>query len=186
MHERIRGRCIRCPLLFLNLRFTGMFLNHELVTSLCWNLTFVFFLSQGGIAFVAIKGAFKVYFKQQQYLRQAHRKILNFPEQEEAWDRTTYPPLQEWWEGRRRWLCRTEQTWAQHRPHIPTPPPPSPREADTLREHPDHHTLFLNCDAFVRWRRIRLVDSYRRMFAVTLALTRHIFPKELCVFSTIT
>lgn len=39
---------------------------------------------QGGIAFVAIKGAFKVYFKQQQYLRQAHRKILNFPEQEEA------------------------------------------------------------------------------------------------------
>ncbi|KAA8584031.1 hypothetical protein FQN60_015239 [Etheostoma spectabile] len=38
----------------------------------------------GGIAFVAIKGAFKVYFKQQQYLRQAHRKILDFPEQEEA------------------------------------------------------------------------------------------------------
>ncbi len=43
-----------------------------------------FFPPQGGIAFVAIKGAFKVYFKQQQYLRQAHRKILNFPEQEEA------------------------------------------------------------------------------------------------------
>ena len=43
----------------------------------------VFYL-QGGIAFVAIKGAFKVYFKQQQYLRQAHRKILNFPDQEEA------------------------------------------------------------------------------------------------------
>ncbi|XP_048125268.1 E3 ubiquitin-protein ligase MARCH5 isoform X1 [Alosa alosa] len=38
----------------------------------------------GGIAFVAIKGAFKVYFKQQQYLRQAHRRILNFPEPEEA------------------------------------------------------------------------------------------------------
>ncbi|XP_005991605.1 E3 ubiquitin-protein ligase MARCH5 isoform X2 [Latimeria chalumnae] len=36
----------------------------------------------GGIAFVAIKGAFKVYFKQQQYLRQAHRKILNYPDQE--------------------------------------------------------------------------------------------------------
>ncbi|GAB5578612.1 E3 ubiquitin-protein ligase MARCHF5 [Prionailurus iriomotensis] len=40
--------------------------------------------AHGGIAFVAIKGAFKVYFKQQQYLRQAHRKILNYPEQEEA------------------------------------------------------------------------------------------------------
>ncbi|KAF3842465.1 hypothetical protein F7725_024416 [Dissostichus mawsoni] len=38
----------------------------------------------GGIAFVAIKGAFKVYFKQQQYQRQAHRKILDFPEPEEA------------------------------------------------------------------------------------------------------
>ncbi|XP_069835102.1 E3 ubiquitin-protein ligase MARCHF5 isoform X3 [Dendropsophus ebraccatus] len=38
----------------------------------------------GGIAFVAIKGAFKVYFKQQQYLRQAHRKILNNPEPEEV------------------------------------------------------------------------------------------------------
>lgn len=48
------------------------------------SLFFVFLLLQGGIAFVAIKGAFKVYFKQQQYLRQAHRKILNFPEQEEA------------------------------------------------------------------------------------------------------
>ncbi len=49
-------------------------------------LTLIAFLSltQGGIAFVAIKGAFKVYFKQQQYLRQAHRKILNFPEIEEA------------------------------------------------------------------------------------------------------
>lgn len=44
-----------------------------------------FLFPQGGIAFVAIKGAFKVYFKQQQYLRQAHRKILNFPEPEEAW-----------------------------------------------------------------------------------------------------
>ncbi len=49
-----------------------------------FNTLWVFFLLQGGIAFVAIKGAFKVYFKQQQYLRQAHRKILNFPEQEEA------------------------------------------------------------------------------------------------------
>uniref|UniRef100_A0AAQ4P5C4 E3 ubiquitin-protein ligase MARCHF5 n=1 Tax=Gasterosteus aculeatus aculeatus TaxID=481459 RepID=A0AAQ4P5C4_GASAC len=38
----------------------------------------------GGIAFVAIKGAFKVYFKQQQYMRQAHRKILDFPEPEDA------------------------------------------------------------------------------------------------------
>lgn len=48
-----------------------------------YNIQYLF-LFQGGIAFVAIKGAFKVYFKQQQYLRQAHRKILNYPEQEGA------------------------------------------------------------------------------------------------------
>uniref|UniRef100_A0A4W3GMZ0 Membrane-associated ring finger (C3HC4) 5, like n=1 Tax=Callorhinchus milii TaxID=7868 RepID=A0A4W3GMZ0_CALMI len=36
----------------------------------------------GGITFVAIKGALKVYFKQQQYLIQANRRILNYPERE--------------------------------------------------------------------------------------------------------
>lgn len=35
---------------------------------------------QGGIAFVLIKGALKVYFKQQQYSIQANRYILNYPE----------------------------------------------------------------------------------------------------------
>ncbi|KAK2818604.1 hypothetical protein Q5P01_024165 [Channa striata] len=34
----------------------------------------------GGIAFVLIKGVLKVYFKQQQYLMQANRQILNYPE----------------------------------------------------------------------------------------------------------
>uniref|UniRef100_A0A8C9VUC0 E3 ubiquitin-protein ligase MARCHF5 n=1 Tax=Scleropages formosus TaxID=113540 RepID=A0A8C9VUC0_SCLFO len=34
----------------------------------------------GGIAFVIIKGVLKVYFKQQQYLIQANRHILNYPE----------------------------------------------------------------------------------------------------------
>lgn len=36
----------------------------------------------GGIAFVVIKGVLKVYFKQQQYLTQANRHILNYPEPE--------------------------------------------------------------------------------------------------------
>ena len=36
---------------------------------------------QGGIAFVAVKGIAKLYFKQQQYLRQARRTIRNFDEQ---------------------------------------------------------------------------------------------------------
>ncbi|KAM9338241.1 E3 ubiquitin-protein ligase MARCHF5 [Symphorus nematophorus] len=34
----------------------------------------------GGIAFVLIKGVLKVYFKQQQYIIQANRQILNYPE----------------------------------------------------------------------------------------------------------
>ncbi|XP_029460173.1 E3 ubiquitin-protein ligase MARCH5-like [Rhinatrema bivittatum] len=34
----------------------------------------------GGIAFIAIKGVLKVYFKQQQYLIQANRCILNYPD----------------------------------------------------------------------------------------------------------
>ncbi|XP_029371144.1 E3 ubiquitin-protein ligase MARCHF5 [Echeneis naucrates] len=34
----------------------------------------------GGIAFVLMKGVLKVYFKQQQYVMQANRQILNYPE----------------------------------------------------------------------------------------------------------
>lgn len=34
----------------------------------------------GGLAFVLIKGVLKVYFKQQQYVIQANRQILNYPE----------------------------------------------------------------------------------------------------------
>lgn len=40
----------------------------------------------GGIAFVVIKGVLKVYFKQQQYLIQANRHILNYPEPERRAD----------------------------------------------------------------------------------------------------
>ncbi|ROL54112.1 E3 ubiquitin-protein ligase MARCH5 [Anabarilius grahami] len=42
----------------------------------------------GGIAFVVIKGVLKVYFKQQQYLIQANRHILNYPEAEGRADGT--------------------------------------------------------------------------------------------------
>ncbi|XP_028273653.1 E3 ubiquitin-protein ligase MARCHF5 [Parambassis ranga] len=38
----------------------------------------------GGIAFVVIKGMLKVYFKQQQYIRQANRLILNYPDRTRA------------------------------------------------------------------------------------------------------
>ena len=39
---------------------------------------------QGGIAFIAIKGVLRIYFKQQQYIRQAQRKILNFEEHQQV------------------------------------------------------------------------------------------------------
>lgn len=35
---------------------------------------------QGGIAFILIKGVLKVYYKQQKYIVQAKRKILNYPD----------------------------------------------------------------------------------------------------------
>lgn len=41
-----------------------------------------FFSHQGGIAFITIKGVLKVYYKQQQYLRQINRVVLDYPEEE--------------------------------------------------------------------------------------------------------
>lgn len=45
------------------------------LTTHCFNLS-----PQGGIAFVLIKGVLKVYFKQQQYISQVNRQILNYPD----------------------------------------------------------------------------------------------------------
>jgi E3 ubiquitin-protein ligase MARCH5 len=45
----------------------------------------------GGIAFVAIKGVLKIYFKQQQYIRQAQRRILNFEEAAPQQQQTVMP-----------------------------------------------------------------------------------------------
>lgn len=35
---------------------------------------------QGGIAFITVKGAFKIYHKQQQYVRQCQRRIMDYTE----------------------------------------------------------------------------------------------------------
>lgn len=35
----------------------------------------------GGIAFIAFKGAIKIYYKQQQYIRQAQRVIKDYQEE---------------------------------------------------------------------------------------------------------
>jgi E3 ubiquitin-protein ligase MARCH5 len=35
----------------------------------------------GGIAFVAVKGILKIYFKQKQHVRKQHRKILDYTEE---------------------------------------------------------------------------------------------------------
>jgi E3 ubiquitin-protein ligase MARCH5 len=34
----------------------------------------------GGLTFVAVKGVLKIYYKQHTYVRQCHRKILDFTE----------------------------------------------------------------------------------------------------------
>lgn len=36
------------------------------------------FSFQGGIAFIVLKGTAKIYYKQSQYIREAHREILNY------------------------------------------------------------------------------------------------------------
>ena len=48
------------------------------LSALCINSLFLFL--QGGIAFIAIKGVLKIYYKQSQYHRQANRVILDYDE----------------------------------------------------------------------------------------------------------
>lgn len=45
------------------------------------NLKNVVFLFQGGISFVAVKGVVRIYYKQQQYVRQAQRIVKNYGEE---------------------------------------------------------------------------------------------------------
>ncbi|CAF5141059.1 unnamed protein product, partial [Rotaria magnacalcarata] len=55
----------------------------------------------GGIAFIVLKGTAKIYYKQSQYIREAHREILNYE--------TT---------------AAASSSHYQH--HLPPPPPPAP------------------------------------------------------------
>ena len=57
----------------------------------------ILFDLQGGIAFVAIKGVLKIYYKQQQYLRQANRVICDFDEPEQPGASTPSTPSPELW-----------------------------------------------------------------------------------------
>ena len=50
---------------------------------------------QGGFAFITIKGVLKLYYKQQQYIRQAQRRILNY-ENEATSASTQTPPAADW------------------------------------------------------------------------------------------
>jgi hypothetical protein len=44
----------------------------------CEIIRCIFFVYYGGVAFITIKGALKIYHKQQQYVRQSQRKVLDF------------------------------------------------------------------------------------------------------------
>ncbi|CAF3901638.1 unnamed protein product [Rotaria sp. Silwood2] len=63
----------------------------------------------GGIAFIVLKGTAKIYYKQSQYIREAHREILNY-------ESTT----------------TTSSSHYQH--HLPPPPPPPPQPPVTTVE----------------------------------------------------
>lgn len=154
----------------------------------CWAASYKTVCApQGGIAFVAIKGAFKVYFKQQQYLRQAHRKILNFPEQEEAWggqqgrpNEWTALTSQERWRGRR-WKCY----WAGSASLTASPSfsYSSPHRSWHFRASTTTTTtISVGGDGEDQW------TQTGACLRCTLTLT-HIFPENSCrgdVFSTIT
>lgn len=45
------------------------------------NLVIVMLLFQGGISFVAVKGVVRIYYRQQQYVRQAQRIVKNYGEE---------------------------------------------------------------------------------------------------------
>lgn len=47
----------------------------------CTNLVIVMLLFQGGISFVAVKGVVRIYYRQQQYVRQAQRIVKNYGEE---------------------------------------------------------------------------------------------------------
>lgn len=151
---------------------------------------FLFFL-QGGIAFVAIKGAFKVYFKQQQYLRQAHRKILNFPEQEEAWGGSAVQREDSWTnhaplpEGGGEGGCEPLWLWAGSAaetdlgsvsPLTPLTTPGVIHVADInarIPPPPPLHFVFKLSTLSQRWRRMRIVDTGWSTFAVSVQLCTH-------------
>lgn len=46
--------------------------------------SFCFFFKQGGLTFVLAKGFIKILLRQNQYIRQTHRKILNFDNKSET------------------------------------------------------------------------------------------------------
>lgn len=49
------------------------------------NIENVDLLFQGGILFVAVKGSVRIYYKQQQYVRQAQRIVKNYGEEWTCW-----------------------------------------------------------------------------------------------------
>lgn len=64
--------------LLVCIRFTCHWLNGYFKFYLKCAFKIIFL--QGGIAFITIKGAFKIYHKQQQYIRQCQRRIMDYTE----------------------------------------------------------------------------------------------------------
>ncbi|CAF0750070.1 unnamed protein product [Rotaria sordida] len=71
----------------------------------------------GGIAFIVLKGTAKIYYKQSQYIREAHREILNYE-------------------------STTTASSSHYQHHLPPPPPPPPpaHPVTTVEVHPNENS----------------------------------------------
>lgn len=67
-----------------NLQKTFFVRTHSIQQDFVWicnSQIFLFFCSKGGIAFLALKGVLKIYYKQQILIRQRQRRVLDFAKQ---------------------------------------------------------------------------------------------------------
>ncbi|CAF0884830.1 unnamed protein product [Rotaria sordida] len=69
----------------------------------------------GGIAFIVLKGTAKIYYKQSQYIREAHREILNYE-------------------------STTTASSSHYQHHLPPPPPPPAHPVTTVEVHPNENS----------------------------------------------
>ncbi len=80
LFKRIHSNFQRCILVSINISpFAKL------------NLSVYLYVVKGGIAYLTIKGALRMYYQQKQYYRQAHRKIVDLETEQNATSSTNEP-----------------------------------------------------------------------------------------------